>query len=125
MWHILAIAIGGALGCVSRYLLAETVYETWGDAFPYGILFANILGCLLMGFLATLMINKLEFSIIWRGAILVGFLGGLTTFSSFSLDTIRLIEEGFFVKAAIYVLASVVLCVSATLLGVFVAEKVS
>ena len=125
MWHILASAMGGAIGCVSRYFLAETIYEAWGDVFPYGILVANVIGCLLMGCLATIMVHKMELSIVWRGAVLVGFLGGLTTFSSFSLDTVRLIEEGFVAKAAIYVLASVVLCVSATLLGVFVAEKVS
>ncbi len=123
MWQILAVAAGGAVGCVSRLVISEGIYAVLGRSFPYGILTVNIIGSLLMGFLATLIINKLELGFIWRGAILVGFLGGLTTFSSFSIDTVQLMQEGFWFKAGIYVLASVAFCLAATGIGIYVAER--
>ena len=83
----LLIAVCGALGCLLRYALSSRVYEWLGSRFPYGILSVNVLGSLLMGILVALMMVKLPEHSLWRPAILVGFLGGFTTFSSFSLDT--------------------------------------
>lgn len=123
MWQVLAVAVGGAVGCVGRFVISEGVYAILGRNFPYGILTVNIIGSLLMGFLATLIINKLELDFIWRGAILVGFLGGLTTFSSFSIDAVQLIQEGFWFKAGIYVLSSVAFCLIATGIGIYIAER--
>ncbi len=123
MWQILAVALGGAVGCVGRFIVSEGVYAICGRQFPFGILTVNILGSFLMGFLAIVMINRLEMDFIWRGAILVGFLGGFTTFSSFSIDTVQLIQEGLWLKAAVYVLASVCLCLCATGIGIYLAER--
>lgn len=123
MLNWLIIALGGALGAASRYGIAETVYKLTDRAFPYGILCCNVIGSLLIGFFAILLIDKLDLSPIWRYGIIVGFLGGFTTFSSFSLDTVQLFQEGFWQKAIIYVFLSIVLCIGATLLGMLIANK--
>lgn len=124
MWQILVVGLGGAVGSICRFGLSEGIYALCGRDFPYGILAANIVGSLLMGILAVIIINKLELDFIWRGLILVGFLGGFTTFSSFSIDTIQLLQEGFWLKAGIYVLSSVIICLLATGLGMWLTERV-
>jgi CrcB protein len=106
-----------------RYLSAEGICLLMGRSFPYGILTVNIAGSFLIGFLSILIIHKLELGPLWRTGILVGFLGGFTTFSSFSLDTYALLVEGFYTKAFLYITLSVVLCVSATAVGVLLAHK--
>ena len=114
MW--IAVAGGGALGCLARYGLSEWIYGWAGKTFPYGILAANVLGSLIIGFAAVLLLHHVTSE--WlRGAIIIGFLGGFTTFSSFSLDTVTMLQEGFIGKALLYVLLSVVLCLMATALG--------
>lgn len=123
MQQLLAIAGAGAIGCVLRFLLAQTIHKFFGQGFPYGILTVNILGCLLIGILATLLLERLNLAPIWRAAILVGFLGGFTTFSSFTLDTINLLEMGAFAKAITYVLLSTLLCLAATWLGVLLGRE--
>ena len=114
MW--IAVASGGALGCLTRYGLSEWVYAWAGKTFPYGILAANVLGSLIIGFVAVLLMQHVTSE--WlRGAIIIGFLGGFTTFSSFSLDTVTMLQEGLVMKAFVYVLLSVILCLLATALG--------
>ena len=114
MW--LVVAGGGALGCLSRYGLTEWFYHVDGKTFPWGILTANVLGSLLIGMVAVVLLAKNP-SELWRGAIIIGFLGGFTTFSSFSLDTVRMLQEGLYGRALTYILASVVLCLLATAIG--------
>ena len=116
--QIIVIAAGGALGSVLRFGLSTWVYAQVGRSFPYGTLAVNVLGCLLMGFLFVLFIERLASDALLRAGILIGLLGGFTTFSAFSIETINLFEQGAFTKAAINMILSLVLCVGATWLGV-------
>ena len=125
MLEILAIALGGALGAVSRYVLVGLTDNWLGSEFPYGILFINILGSLLMGILFVMLVEKSQFPPIWRSTLMVGFLGAFTTFSSFSLQTLSLIETGRLVAAATYVFTSVIVCIIAVGLGIFLTRELT
>ncbi len=118
MIQTLAIAGGGAIGALLRYWLANAVYALTGRGFPYGTLVVNVLGCLLMGMLMVLFVERLSLAAEWRAAVLVGLLGAFTTFSTFSMETIALLEQGRWTAAAANTVASVVACIAATWLGV-------
>ena len=122
MLQLTGIALGGALGSVLRFLLSTRIYQWLGRDFPYGTLSVNVLGCLLMGFLFVFMADRL-LSPEWRATVLVGFLGGFTTFSSFSMETMLLIEQSAYVKALLNMLLSVGLCLIATWLGMVIARQ--
>lgn len=119
--HLMAIASGGAMGAVMRFWLATTIYDLWGRDFPFGTLVVNVVGCLMMGFLSVLLLERFV-SVEWRAALLVGFLGAFTTFSTFSLETLALINNGEPAKALLNMVASVGLCLFATWLGMAVAK---
>ncbi len=123
MNQLLAIAAGGALGSVARYGMSVSIYAMLGRTFPYGTLAVNVLGCLLMGFLTVLFLERLSVDGIWRAAILIGVLGGFTTFSSFSIETFNLIESGELVKAGLNMALSLVLCIMATWLGAIIGRQ--
>ncbi len=118
MNHILAIAMGGALGSVLRFLASNWTYGRFGSDFPYGTLLVNVLGSLVMGLLYTLLVERSVLDPIWRAGLVVGVLGGFTTFSAFSMETVNLIAGGELPKALINILASVGLCLTATWIGV-------
>ena len=118
MNHILAIAAGGALGSVLRFLASSWTYSRLGSDFPYGTLLVNVLGSLVMGFLYTLLVERSALDPIWRAGLVVGVLGGFTTFSAFSMETVNLIAGGELPKALVNILASVGLCLTATWIGV-------
>ena len=111
MKYLLFIAIGGASGAVSRYLLAAWAHRLWEGHMPVGTLFVNVLGSFIIGAVYVLLVEKQMLHPDWRGVLMVGFLGAFTTFSTFSLETINLIEAGQMAHALGYVLASTVLCV--------------
>jgi CrcB protein len=117
---ILAIAAGGAAGSVLRYGLSIWVHSWAGRGFPYGTLAVNVLGCLAMGALFVLFLERFADSAVWRAGLLIGVLGGFTTFSSFSIETFNLIEAGESFKALLNMAGSVVLCVGATWAGVLI-----
>lgn len=117
MLQIIAIAIGGALGSVFRFALSTGVYQWLGRDFPYGTLTVNVLGSLLMGFLYIVLMERSSLGPEWRALILIGLLGAFTTFSTFSLETLNLIETGAMLKAAMNILLSVVLCLFAAWAG--------
>ncbi|OUR81876.1 camphor resistance protein CrcB [Cycloclasticus sp. 46_120_T64] len=123
MTQILAIAAGGSIGAVMRYLVSTGVYSYLGRGFPYGTLVVNVLGSLLMGLLYELFLQRLAMSAELRAMLLVGFLGAFTTFSTFSIETINLIEQGYLLKAVGNILASVILCVLAAWLGLQLARQ--
>lgn len=120
-WY--AIALGGAFGAVSRFYLSGRIYSWFGRDFPWGTLTVNLLGSFLMGFLAILLVQKLDISEAWRNGILVGFLGALTTFSTFSMDKLILLQQGQALKAGLYMLASVLVCLVAVFLGSALARQ--
>jgi len=122
--QLLAIAAGGALGAVFRFWLSTATYAMLGRGFPYGTLVVNILGSFLMGIATVLLIERLAISSEWRAAILIGLLGAFTTFSTFSMETYNLVIDGALFKAALNVLASVILCLLAVWLGIVLGRQI-
>jgi CrcB protein len=110
------IALGGALGSVARYLLGGVVQRAAGMAFPIGTLAINVSGSFLAGFLLRYFMN-VQTHPFMRGALIVGFCGGFTTFSAFTTETLGLFEGGEYARAAVYVAASVALSLMAVLAG--------
>jgi len=118
-----AVAVGGAVGAVARYGMASGVYAVLGRGFPYGTFAVNLLGSLLMGFLFVYLLERITVGPEMRAAIIVGFLGSFTTFSTFSMETLTLINQGAYIKAALNIVLSVVLCILFTALGVVMARR--
>ncbi len=108
---ILAVAFGGAVGAVGRYLAVTQVSHWLGSGFPYGTLAVNVVGSFIMGALIEIFALAWSPSQALRAFLTVGCLGAFTTFSTFSMETILLVERGETGQAAIYALASVVLSV--------------
>jgi CrcB protein len=122
--NILLVAAGGAFGSVMRYLTGVYAGRLMGLKFPYGTLTVNIVGGLLMGVLiGVLALRGGADQERWRIFIGIGVLGGYTTFSSFSLEMARMIESKAWGQALGYSLGSVVVCVSAVFLGMFLMRK--
>lgn len=119
MTNMLLIFLGAGCGGVFRYWLSNLVYWLFGHQFPYGTLFVNVSGCFLMGFLFVFLLERVEGAgPQLRSLLLIGLLGGYTTFSSFSIETINLIENDAWVSALLNILLSMILCLAATWLGV-------
>ena len=119
MKMIIAIALGGAAGAVSRHFVSHRVAEWVGHGFPAGTLAVNVIGSFLMGLIVTLLAQKLQLSQEARAFLTVGLLGGFTTFSTFSMETVLLIERHTYGLAAAYVLASLVLAVGGLFAGMW------
>lgn len=124
MRQVIAIGLGGAAGSVLRYWMSTWVHALAGRGFPYGTLAVNVLGCLVMGFLFVLLVERLSSDTALRAGLLIGLLGGFTTFSSFSIETFSLIEEGAWLKAALNMAGSVALCVGGTWIGVILGRQI-
>jgi len=122
--QVLAIAAGGAAGSVLRFWMSTWVHSFAGRSFPYGTLAVNVIGCLLMGLLFVLLVERMSGSALWRAALLIGVLGGFTTFSSFSIETFNLLEQGDYLKAGVNALSSLVLCLGATWAGVILGRQI-
>lgn len=114
---LIAIGIGGALGTVSRYGINLTAVHLMGHGFPWGTLAVNVTGSLLMGMLIAIFAHFWQPSEAVRLFFITGFLGGFTTFSTFSLDVVALYERGEIFSAGIYAIASVFFSVGALFAG--------
>lgn len=111
------VAIGSALGGVSRYLLGGLVQRMLDTTFPAGTLFINVSGSFLLGAILRYAVDTPSLSLEVRALLTVGFCGGYTTFSTFSYETVALLKDGEWTRAGLYVAASVLLSVGAMFLG--------
>jgi len=123
----ISLFIAGGFGVVARFVSVKGVNQILGTNFPYGTLFVNVFGSLLFGFLSWYVVQR------WandtnvetmKTVVLTGLLGGYTTFSAFSMETLQLIQAGQVFKASIYISMSLLVCVFACFLGVFLAKQV-
>ncbi|USG60240.1 fluoride efflux transporter CrcB [Sneathiella marina] len=120
----LSVALGGALGACARYGVAQIMLRYLGPGYPYGTLFVNVFGSLLMGILIELMVLRWSPSPELRVFLITGLLGAFTTFSAFSLDVALLIEKGATLSAAGYILLSVILSVAGLFAGLHLVRLV-
>jgi CrcB protein len=116
--------MGGALGAVLRYGASLSVYSLLGRGFPYGTLFVNVSGSLLMGLLSVIMLERFNIDPEWRAAVLVGVLGSFTTFSTFSIETLNLLEQGDVMRATANIVLSVLVCLVAVWFGVIIGRQI-
>lgn len=117
MTTYIAIAFGGAFGAVSRFWIQSAVQRFNGSSFPLGTFSVNILGSFLIGVFFVVLAEKAQFAEPWRPLVTVGFLGAMTTFSTFSLDALLLFEQGHYNTALFYIVSSVALCLFAAFAG--------
>jgi len=121
------VALGGALGSVFRYMLSNMVARFAGEAIPWGTLLVNVLGSFVIGWfaIATTSGGRVAATPEFRAFVMVGVCGGFTTFSSFSLQTLALFEDGEPLRASANILLSVALCLASVWLGTGVATGFS
>jgi CrcB protein len=122
MTIILYIALFGALGCLAGYFLSGWVYELIGRTLPYGTLAVNVIGAFLIGLVMEFSLRSTAVSPEMRVGLTIGFLGGFTTFSTFSYETFRLLESAQLPEAMANVLLSVTACLAFTFLGIIAAR---
>ena len=122
MGMALAVGVGGGIGALARYFIASWI-QAAGSSFPWGIFVVNITGGLLMGMIVEASALKLNLSPELRSFLTVGILGGYTTFSTFSLDSVLLLQKGEYAQAACYVIGSVVLSILALVAGLWIVRS--
>lgn len=123
MWNYLAVALGGVVGCCARYGVSQAVQAVYGRNFPLATLIINVLGCLAMGFLFFATLERVSVSPVMRTALLTGVLGGFTTFSTFAMEALLLVEDGETGRALLYLFLSVFLGLAAAYLGAYLARS--
>ncbi len=121
---IFAIGIGGAFGAMARYLINISPLANVFEKFPFPTFFINITGSFLIGFLLILFTDKLTINDNLRLAIIVGFLGAFTTFSTFELEIFELIRERYFITAFVYLFLSVAVGFVGVLCGIWLAKRI-
>ena len=117
MIKILMAGLGGFFGAILRYVLSTFIYKLFGTDFPYGTFAVNVLGCFLIGFFMGLVDAGVIISPNLRILIAIGFLGGFTTFSSFSYETVELLKAGAWISAVANVVYTILNCLGATWIG--------
>jgi CrcB protein len=123
MSQIVAIALGGSVGALLRFWVANGIYAWLGRGFPHGTLFVNVSGSFLMGLLTELMLQRFPLAAEYRAAVLIGFLGAYTTFSTFAIESFYLVEQGNYWKAGINMFLSVTLCLVAVWVGLILGRR--
>lgn len=122
----LAVAFGGAFGSMMRFGVSRWIQSiTHHTDYPWGIFVVNVSGCFVMGILYGFLIHRLALGPLWRAGILIGILGGYTTFSSFSMDTIVLLQSGAYSSAALNAILSLICCLVATTLGLILISSIT
>lgn len=117
------VGIAGGLGAVSRYMIGLWIKSWSKTAFPLPTFIINITGCFLMGLIMTAALERSALSPQWRVALTTGFLGGYTTFSTYSYETVNLINQGKIVIAVTYALISIVIGLAGAWLGSVIARS--
>ncbi len=117
MKNYMLVILGGGLGAALRYWLSGVIPRFAGTDFPYGIFAVNIIGCFLIGFFMSAFEERFLITPALRIFLTIGILGGFTTFSSFSYETISLLRDAEIFKASLYVIGSVSLCLFGTYVG--------
>jgi fluoride exporter len=123
VWTYIAIAVGGTFGCWARYAMTNLVQAIYGRDFPYATLSINLLGSFLMGFLFIETLERLTMSPAMRVGVLTGVLGGYTTFSTFEMETLLLVEQGEPMRAVLYIVLSVGLGFLCAFGGAYIARN--
>jgi len=124
MDRILLIGLGSAMGGILRYLVSTGVYKLFGRSFPFGTLAVNAIGALLAGFIFVILLERFDgMAEQLRSLLIIGFLGGFTTFSAFSIETINLIEGGELLHGVLNVFLSVSVCLCLTWIGVLLGRQ--
>ena len=125
MSHFFYVALGGAIGASLRHMINLATLRMLGPHFPWGTLMVNVLGSFIMGVFVELLVRRFDVSPEVRLLVTTGILGSFTTFSAFSLDVAVLWERGATAPAALYVVSTVVLSISALFAGLFVVRALS
>ncbi len=124
MLKIVFVAVGGSIGATTRYLVSNWAAERFGAGFPYGTLIVNVVGCFIIGAFMTVTTERLIVSPYWRLLVTVGFVGGLTTFSSFSYETFGLLEHADLIMALYNIGLNLILGFLATWIGIGAAKLI-
>jgi len=122
MFYI-AIVLAGGSGALLRYMLSRAAINLGWSALPFGTLIANVIGCFLIGYLSWALVQRWQVSNDVQVVVLTGFLGGFTTFSAFSLETVAMFEQGAGLRAMAYISISVILCILMCALGLLLARQ--
>ena len=122
MWMILIVGMGGFFGAISRFVIASFVQTHSNTLFPVGTLSVNVLGSFIIGFLAMYFSQVVQPE--YKAFLMTGFLGALTTFSTFSLENINMIQDGNYTSAILNITLNIVLTLSATLLAMMLFKKI-
>ena len=122
MLKYLLIGTGGFLGSVLRYWTSVNAYKIFGEKFPYGTFVVNVLGCLLIGFISEISENRFLISPEIRIFLMIGFLGGYTTFSTFGYETFMLVQDKDYVTAVANIFLSVIVCLASVWIGTLIAK---
>lgn len=124
MMNYIVVFAGGGIGSVARYMVATWIGHRWGRSFPFGTFIVNVSGSFLIGLLMTLMAERFLENPEWRLLIVVGGLGGYTTFSTFEYETGKLMADGELIYAALNIVLSVIAGFAALKLGEVIARSI-
>jgi len=124
MLKVLLVAVGGGIGATTRYLVSTWAAERLGTDFPYGTLIVNVVGCFIIGAFMVAATERFIVSPYWRLLVTVGFVGGLTTFSSYSYETFKMLQDADIMMAMYNLLANLIVGFFATWLGISAARLI-
>jgi len=119
---IFSIGLGGFLGAVGRFIISGWIQRVVGASFPYGTLVVNILGSFMIGFLVLYFEHNLSAN--YRAFAVTGLLGALTTFSTFSMETVHMLQESLYQRVFFNISLNIILCIVATVLGMIIFRKI-
>jgi CrcB protein len=119
---LLSVGLGGFAGAISRFLLSTGIHKVASSSFPYGTLAVNVLGSFIIGFLFLYFEQNISPN--QKALVITGFLGALTTFSTFSLETVLMLQQSLYTKAISSISLNIFLCIGATIVGMMVFRKI-